>query len=66
MATDKSINIRQVEATEKLAVALTEIDSKLGKLSADVAALKALLSAKPESKFQTDSNQVASRHRSGR
>jgi len=61
MATDKSINIRQVEATEKLAVALTEIDSKLAKLSADVAALKALLSAKPETKFQAASSQVAAR-----
>ena len=60
MATDKSINIRQVEATEKLAVALTEIDSKLAKLTADVAALKALL-VKPESKFQVTSSQVAAR-----
>jgi len=53
MATDKSINIRQVEATERLAVALTEIDSKLAKLSADVAALKALLSANPQIKISS-------------
>jgi len=64
MATDKSINIRQVEATEKLAATLTEIERKIAELRAGLDEVKALLS-KPETKFQQTSREVSSRQRGG-
>lgn len=64
MATDKSINIRQVEATEKLAVALTEIERKMAELKAGLDEVKALLS-KPETKFQQANREVSNRQRGG-
>ena len=58
MATDKSINIRQVEATEKLAAALAMIEQQIAELKADVSAVKALLAG---GKFQEANRQVSTR-----
>jgi len=58
MATDKSINIKQMEATEKLAVTLAEINEKMAALQAGMDQLLARL--KP---LESASNQVARRSR---
>lgn len=54
MATDKSINIRQAEATEKLAASLAKIEAEL-------AEIKAMLSGRLETKLETVSQQVRRR-----
>jgi hypothetical protein len=56
MATDKSINIRQVEATEKLALELAEIKAMLAEVKALLTATK-----QPETKLQDADRQVSPR-----
>jgi hypothetical protein len=63
MATDKSINIRQAEATEKLAVALADIQQILKELKTDLDELKSLAKVPQgsETKFEAANRQIRSR-----
>lgn len=56
MATDKSINIRQTQATESLADALKEVRDQLKAIRADLDELKAaLVGNKPSANTSTSS-----------
>ena len=66
MATDKSINIRQTQATESIAEALIEVNERLKVIEATLDGIKAAMSGvkqpQPQGKLEAASQSVTKKY----